>query len=72
MIRKILEKYPQRDSVDFKRKIESLPIPKDMQERIIFFEANKKDIRIIFFEANKKDIREIKDAFEIKNKLVIK
>ena len=25
-----------------------------------------------FFEANKKDIREIKDAFEIKNKLVIK
>ena len=24
------------------------------------------------FEANKKDIREIKDAFEIKNKLVIK
>ncbi|RGM25462.1 hypothetical protein DXC22_04130 [Ligilactobacillus salivarius] len=60
MIRKILEKYPQRDSVDFKREIESLPIPKDMQERIIFFEANKKDIR------------EIKDAFEIKNKLVIK
>ena len=55
MIRKILEKYPQRDSVDFKREI-----PKDMQERIIFFEANKKDIR------------EIKDAFEIKNKLVIK
>lgn len=60
MIRKILEKYPQRDSVDFKREIESLPIPKDMQERIIFFEANKKDIR------------EIKDTFEIKNKLVIK
>lgn len=60
MIRKILEKYPQRDSVDFKREIESLPIPKDMQERIIFFGANKKDIR------------EIKDAFEIKNKLVIK
>src|SRR5699024_4892612 len=26
MIRKILEKYPQRDSVDFKREIESLPI----------------------------------------------
>ena len=47
MIRKILEKYPQRDSVDFKREIESLPIPKDMQERIIFFEANKKDIREI-------------------------
>lgn len=60
MIRNVLKKYPQRNSDDFKQEINSLPIPKKLKERIIFFEANKKDIR------------EIKDAFEIKNKLVIK
>ena len=60
MIRNILKKYPQRNSDDFKQEINFLPIPKKLKERIIFFEENKKDIQ------------EIKDIFEIKNKLVIK
>ena len=44
MIRKVLEKYPQRNSDDFKREIRSLPISNDLKKRITFFEKNKKDI----------------------------
>ncbi|MGY6767184.1 hypothetical protein [Ligilactobacillus salivarius] len=44
MIRKVLEKYSQRNSDDFKREIRSLPISNDLKKRIIFFEKNKKDI----------------------------